>query len=192
MATDAMGIGPGPDPLPEQMFRAHLNGLPSGARVLEIGTRRWFADRPTHHAAWLPAGVEHVKCDFLDGDDVDVVADAHRLTEVFDRDSFDAILAVSVWEHLRLPWVAATETYRVAKGGAPTLIVTHHTFPQHGYPDDYTRWDAAGIKALMEWSGFGRVEAEHGYPCQIVPPAGIERWNPGAPAWLNVTALGWK
>jgi SAM-dependent methyltransferase len=185
---DAMRLG-GQSTDCEALFRQHLRELPAHAQVLELGTMRWEADRPTHHAEWLPRDVEHVRSDFLDGPDVDVVADAHELTETFGFAQFDAAIAVSVWEHLRLPWIAARQLRQVLKPGGMALVVTHHTFPRHGYPDDYTRWDVEGIKAMFEWANFDEVDGEHAFPCTITPPPEVTRWNTAAPAWLNVAVV---
>jgi SAM-dependent methyltransferase len=185
---DAMRIGGQATDI-EHGFRHHLRELPAGARVLELGTMRWQADRPTHHAEWLSVDVDHVKVDFLDGPDVDVVADAHNLVDVFGEAVFDAAIAVSVWEHLRLPWVATQQLRQVLRPGAQALVVTHMAFPEHGYPDDYTRWTRHGLAAMFAWAGFDEVRAEHAFPCVIHPPPEVTRWNRDAPAWLNVAIV---
>lgn len=183
-----MGIGGALSPL-EQAFRQHLATIPTGANILELGCFRWEVDRPTHHGDWMPEGANYIRSDISEGTDVDIAADAHRLTDAFPDTLFDAILAVSVWEHLEHPWIAAQQLYAVMKPGARALIVTHHTFPRHGYPSDYTRWDQAGLDAMFRWAGFPHVDTEHAYPCQIIPPPEVTRWSTTAPAWLNVVAL---
>src|SRR5439155_15820609 len=84
-------------------------------KVLELGTKRSIPDRGTSHKEEIlrfnPTAV-HVGADVEPGLDVDVVVDAHRLTENFPRATFDAFIAASVFEHLRWPWLAALELNR--------------------------------------------------------------------------------
>lgn len=162
--------------------------LRSPARVLELGTKRSQADRPTHHADWLPEGVEHVMSDFEDGLDVDVLADCHQLDDVFDAASFDAVLAASVWEHLERPWIAADQLAHVTRPGGFVWVATHQTFPVHGYPSDYFRFSDVALASLFRDELWTDVRAGYSGPCQIIPPPDVAatNWNPKAPCWLHV------
>lgn len=164
-------------------FREEVSKL-QAPRVLEIGTMRQH-DAPTHHAAWLPEGSTHIKSDIEMGLDVDVVADAHTLTPFADAE-FDAFIAVSTWEHLERPWVAAEQAARVLKPGGLLYVATHQTFPIHGYPYDYFRFSDMAMKVLFGPPLFSYVEAEYQYPAVITPPKQVTRWNTAAPAFLNV------
>jgi SAM-dependent methyltransferase len=182
---DAMNIGSGEDPQAEKLFKQLLLGTPE-PRVLELGTMRWDEGFATHHQAWAPHASQYVMSDVTDGLDVDVVADAHDLAP-FATSSFDAYIAVSVYEHLRQPWVAAQAAHRVLANGGLLLVFTHQTFPIHGYPSDYYRFTDVGLASLFEDVGFEVLDHGYQYPCQIIPTAEVTRWNPGAPAFLNVT-----
>jgi len=178
-----MDIGPITDQA--QRFRGLLDAV-DGGEVLELGTMRWEQDRPTHHAHWMPDGVEHVRVDMLEGPDVDVVADAHTLVDTFGTDRFAAVIADAVWEHLVRPWVAAEQLAAVCVLGAPIYVSTHQTFPIHGYPDDYFRFSDRALASLFDEQWWDGVESRHAYPCKIIPPAVVTRWNRSAPAYLNV------
>lgn len=156
-------------------------------RVLEMGTKRWLEDFQTHHAHWLPYGTDHIKTDIEAGTDVDLVMDAHALT--LGDGTIDALIAVAVWEHLARPWVAAKEVARVLTDGGIALIETHQTFPLHGYPHDYYRFSKEALSLIFEDAGMEVLAADYQYPCQIVPNSEVTRWNPGAPAFLNVAVL---
>lgn len=169
---------------PEKIFCKWLKARGS-CRVLELGTLQWEPGVPTHHSAWLPEGSEHIKSDIEAGPDVDVVSDAHDLRE-FENESFDAVIAVSVWEHLRYPWVAANAAARVLRPGGLLYVATHHAFPVHGYPSDYTRWTDEGLKALFDEPLWTDRVADYRYPAVITPPPEVTRWNTAAPAYLNV------
>jgi len=184
--SDAMALGVEAAGELEARFRGHVSALEAGARVLELGTRRWEPDRPTHHWDWLPRGAEHVKAHYQDGTDVDVVADAHRLTERFPVEHFDAIIAVSVWEHLRWPWLAAAEAWSVLKPGGEIFVCTHQTFPLHGYPHDYFRFSTEAMTESLFAPPMWTSEAAYQYRCSIQPPPSVTRWNPAADSFLNV------
>jgi len=174
---------------PTERIQRICRNLPEGARVLELGTKRSIPDRATHHGAWLPEGVVHVKSDFDDGADVDVLADCHRLEDVFEPAEFDVVLASSVWEHLERPWQAADQLAYVTKPGGAVWVATHQTFPLHGYPSDFFRFSDVALASLFTADLWTQVTAGYGNRCQIIPPATVEVWNPGAPCWLNVAVV---
>lgn len=182
-----MGIGSGSAPKAESAFRNELTALSSPA-VLELGTLRWVRDRQTHHQSWAPHAASYIKSDVEAGLDVDVVADAHDL-KPFKKNEFDAYIAISVYEHLRQPWVAANSALRVLKPGGLLLVVTHQTFPIHGYPSDYFRFSDVALASIFEDCGFEIIDAGYQYPCQIVPPYEVSVWNTAAPAFLNVAVF---
>lgn len=170
-------------PLEEQFRLGPMLG--DKIRVLELGTCRWGPD-PTHHERWAIRAAEYVKADITPGDDVDVVVDAHRLSDVFLPGWFDAIIAVSVLEHLERPWVAAQEMAFVLKPGGSLYVSTHQTFPVHGYPNDYFRFTDEGLKVLFGAPWFEVVGTSYAYEATILPHPAVTDWNAAAPAWLNV------
>lgn len=187
-ATDVMGIGAGADGIAGR-FVELLHGCWS-PRILELGTLRWEADRPTHHRDWAPHASEYVMSDVAAGTDVDVVADAHDLAPFADA-SFDVLIAVSVWEHLARPWVAAEQVARVLRPDGLAYVCTHQTFPVHGYPSDYFRFSDRALDGIFVDAGLTSVAVGYAYPAQIIPPPEVTRWNRAAPAWLNVAGI-WR
>jgi hypothetical protein len=163
--------------------------LGSAPRVLELGTRRSDPERSTVHRAELlaanPAST-HVGTDFEPGPDVDVVADAHRLTERFPPASFDAFIAASVFEHLRWPWLAALELNAVLRPAGFGYVQSHHTFPLHGYPQDYWRFSTEAWAALFcRETGWELVHVDYAFPCRIEPADAIPVWSSAHLAYLN-------
>jgi SAM-dependent methyltransferase len=159
-------------------------------RILELGTLRWGAE-PTHHKAWIPEG-RWTLADISDGPDVDVVADAHALTDTFREAAFDVYIACSTYEHLERPWIAARSAYDVLTPGGIVYVDTHQTFPIHGYPDDFFRFSDRALALIFEDAGFITLEVGYTYPCTITPPAEVTVWNPAAPSWLNVNIAAQK
>jgi SAM-dependent methyltransferase len=155
-------------------------------RVLEVGTLRWEAANPTHHAVWH-SSADWVMSDVGAGIDVDVVADAHDFAP-FNDDEFDAFVAVSVWEHLERPWEAGIALARILRPGGIAFIMTHQTFPVHGYPSDFFRYTEEGLVSALSTGGLVCEGVGYQYPAQIIPPPEVTRWNPSAPVFLNVAA----
>jgi SAM-dependent methyltransferase len=155
-------------------------------RILELGTLRSDPNFPTHHREWNPLA-NWVFSDIEEGVDVDIPADAHTLAPFADA-AFDAIVAVSVWEHLARPWLACHAAYRVLKPGGRMYVATHQSFPIHGYPDDYFRFSDHALALIFEDAGFIVDSTDYSYPAQIIPPPEVTRWNSAAPVYLNVDA----
>lgn len=181
-----MRIGTAVDDIAER-FRRHLAAIEAPS-VVEIGTRRWDPNLPTHHADWVPHAQPYLRCDVDDGDDVDLVTDAHDLAGLSDS-SWDAVVAVSIFEHLTRPWLAAHAIARVLRPGGAAYIATHQTFPIHGYPNDYWRFSVDALDVLFADAGMVAEIAGYQYPCRIQPGPEVTRWNPNAEAFLNVCGI---
>jgi SAM-dependent methyltransferase len=170
-------------------FIDYLQAIPR-ARVLELGTRRNVAGPTTIHRHWSAKDAEYICSDFIAGQDVDVVADIHTLAAVFQPNSFDAIIACSVFEHVQRPWIAARQIAEVLKPGGRVLIQTHFAHPLHGYPNDYWRFSTEALETLFADAGLKIIASGYDYPCQIV-----SRQVPGSArgeAYLNVSIIACK
>ena len=157
-------------------------------KVLELGTGRWNQEISTHHGSLIPKNGIHIKSDIFSGTDVDIVSDAHDLKEI-SSDEFDVVMAFSVWEHLRKPWIAAQAVHRILKPGGLLFVQTHFNFPVHGYPSDYSRWTDEGLKAIFDHPEWNDQRADMTFPCTIIPPSNVANWDNSAPTFLNVNIL---
>lgn len=161
-------------------------------RVLELGTRRWNPSRPGGHRAEILAAcpsASYLGCDLLAGDDVDLVADAHHLTDRVEPASLDALLVPYVLEHLERPWLAAAQFALALRPGGRVLVNTHQTFPLHGYPDDYFRFSDKAMRVLFGDDAWSVLECGYEFPCKVIPVTNrvqVRGWNFEAESWLNV------
>ena len=178
----------------EERFFALL-GLAPG-HVLEIGVRRSQPDRPTTWRDRINAlpGCTHVGVDCESGDDVDLVVDAHQLSQAFAAATFDALVCRFTLEHLRRPWVAAREMALVCKPGALGYVLTHQSFPLHGYPQDFFRFSQEAIGELFAPDmGWRVLESGYDRRCKIAPTENLSGelwpWNFEADGWLCVAAV---
>ena len=158
--------------------------------ILELGTRKW-GTASTHHKHLFPNAEHYIMADFIDGDDVHIVSDAHDLKEFPDR-TFDHVFSASTFEHIQYPWVAAKAIWRVLKPSGTVFVQTHQTFPVHGYPNDYTRWSDQGLRSLFEYAGFEVISADMFDKCVIQPRADYAVWDTNAPAYIGVAVLARK
>ena len=117
-----------------------------GLKILDIGGRdRSKVDRSKFY------GSDHeiTVLDIADGENVDVVGDAHLLSNYFSPNSFDVLVSTSVFEHLHSPWKVVIEMNRVLKLGGLALVQTHQTLGMHDMPWDFWRFSDQAWKAIF-------------------------------------------
>lgn len=175
-----------------EKFKELIKGI-ERPTVLEIGTRRVIPTSPTIHKDWVPHAAEYIGTDFASGLDVDVVADVSQLSTAFGEQRFDAIVSCSALEHIQYPWVAAVEICRTLKVGGLLFVMTHQTFPIHGYPYDYWRFTKEGLQTLFGAQvGFECIESCYNYRASILSRVPGRLRRAAAPSFLNSTILAKK
>jgi hypothetical protein len=162
-----------------------------GCSILELGAR----NSTVRH---LFSDCQHyVGVDIHSGPDVDVACDIHELSSAFSaRDQrFDAVVTISTFEHLVMPWKAVLEINKVMKPGGLLFITTHPTWPPHELPWDFWRFaDGAFHGLLNRATGFEIMRCTSGLPCTILP-LGTERSTVGIfgqPAFMGISVLARK
>lgn len=160
--------------------------------VLELGTKRSRPDRST----WLKAEfqrefprVEYFGLDIEAGQDVDLVGDVHRLQDVVGKRIFDCVIARSILEHVKKPWVVAEQIEKVTTKGSLVWVGVPWCFPTHGYPIDVWRISTEGLKVLFPNLHWEYLVLEYAHEAKIVPlenhwPHASE-WNFEAPSHLH-------
>ena len=166
--------------------------------VIEFGTSRWDASKPTHHKEIfvLNAGAaeleRYIMADITPGLDVDLVCDLHKPPEeLYGR--FDCFLAASVWEHLKKPWVCAERVWDLLRPGGIFLVTTHQTFPIHGYPHDYFRFTKEALHSCFDTRPWAELEGWSGHECSIIPLTNVMPvWNFEAKGHIQSVIYGRK
>ncbi len=132
-------------------------GNHEGLKILEIGSREVTgkSDARTRFSK-----AEYTGFDYYAGPNVDVVGDAHKLSEYFGDHKFDIIYSVAVFEHLAMPWVAAREISKLLKVGGIVFIETHFSYSSHERPWHFFQFSDMALKALFSPAmGFECIEA---------------------------------
>jgi SAM-dependent methyltransferase len=107
-------------------------------RVLNIGSKN------------VRLGKQCTNFDIVDGPEVDVVGDAHKLTEYFAPDSFDTVVLSAVLQYCAEPRRVIEQAWRVLRPNG--LLLIDAPFLQPYCPDgaDLWRFTADGLRKLCE------------------------------------------
>lgn len=125
-------------------------------RVLEIGSRAVCSDSLWKY--YLP-NCSYVGFDVMEGKNVDVVGDAHRLTDYFEHNSFDLVISFAVFEHLAMPWIVAEEISKILRVGGALAIETHFSFSEHELPWHFFQFNSNGLEVLFNQAlGFETID----------------------------------
>jgi hypothetical protein len=129
----------------------------TGLRVLEIGSRNVTGANLRNKFS----NAEYIGFDFYDGENVDIVGDAHKLSSYFyNQEKFDLIYSSAVFEHLYMPWLVAIEIQKLLKVGGHVFIETHFSFSSHERPWHFFQFSDMGLRALFNDAlGFDLVES---------------------------------
>lgn len=122
-----------------------------GIRILEIGSRAVTTNIDKSVAKRFKKA-SYVGIDVLEGPNVDVCGDVHRLTDYFSPNSFDLIYSSAVFEHLYAPWIVAEEISKVLKLGGFCFIETHFSFSSHERPWHFFQFSDMALKVLFNKS----------------------------------------
>jgi hypothetical protein len=129
-------------------YREYLEkaGNHKGFRILEIGSREVTgkSDARTHFS-----NAHYVGFDYYSGSNVDVVGDAHRLSQYFPGEQFDIIYSSAVFEHFSMPWLVATEIVKLLKPGGLVFVETHFSFSSHERPWHFFQFSDMALRALF-------------------------------------------
>ena len=89
-----------------------------------------------------------VNMDISKFENVDVVADGANLP--FGDNVFDTVVTETTLEHVKSPGLVLSEIKRCLKSNGYVFAVIPFVCPYHGFPFDYQRYSADGIKVLFK------------------------------------------
>ena len=119
-------------------------------KILEIG-----AGRPPSYARFFDSSNEVICTDFK-GREGHLELDATNFNSV---EEYDAILLMSVMEHIPEFWKVIPNCYRALKKGGCLFIISPMFYPIHSVPEDFWRMTEFGLRFLLK--DFAEVELEY-------------------------------
>lgn len=192
-------LAPGDDP-PESnewwvRVLARLQELPAGhgRSFVEVGGR---GEASALVRSLIGPGWDYRAIDIHPGPNVDLVGDAHHLSELLPANSVDVIYSSDVMEHFLAPWRFVLEANRVLKPGGLFLAMMPTTWSLHAEPWDFWRMSGHGWPAFLNsGTGFQLLESAVIDQSVIVPqlpaPGGRSRAQ-YAPAYEHTFAIARK
>lgn len=134
--------------------------------VLEVGSR--ISPGGVSKRIYVNNKIDFIGFDYLAGDNVDVVGDAHFLSKYFKGKKFDALFSDSVLEHLAMPWKAMIEMNKCLNIGGFMFHSTPSCWSLHDMPWDFWRFSDAGLRVLCSKAfGFEIIDFEYTCPVKI-------------------------
>lgn len=124
---------------------------PAMGRTLIVGSRL-YAGKPDRRKLYEDA----VGVDMQAGPGVDCVLDLEDPLP-YDLGLFDHVECISVIEHSRRPWLMAANIQRLLKPGSTLYVQAPFVWRTHGYPSDYWRYTAEGLRELFPNVEFTRL-----------------------------------
>lgn len=123
----------------DELFEEFLNRC-DGKKCLQIGVKDNIGKK--FGPDWISVD-KYDKRDFIDYN--------HDINNLkFKNDYFDAVVCLSILEHIPYPHKAINELYRVLKPGGEIWVQSPFLFPYHEAPKDYWRITPDGLRVWME------------------------------------------
>jgi ubiquinone/menaquinone biosynthesis C-methylase UbiE len=139
----------------------------SGGKFIEVGG---LGSRSEIVRAWLPVGWKYTAVDIHAGINVDIVGDAHHLSDLLPHESADIVFSADVMEHMLVPWKFVLEANRVLKEGGLFVAVLPSAWPLHAETWDYWRMSEHAWPALLNLgTGFEIIETGVQGRCAVIP-----------------------
>ena len=167
------GFGTGLEMGHVDRYRAEL-GATRRPSFLEVGAR---GPSSTAMRGTVEAHSNYIGVDAFAGPNVDVVGDAHRLSELIEPASIDIVYSHSVVEHLVSPRRFLYEANRVLRRGGLFVAFAPVSWALHAEPWDFWRISPHAWRAMFHAaSGFELVSLREIGDASIVPSltAGVE------------------
>ena len=126
-------------------------------RILDVGSQD-----TNGNPRYLFPSSGYVGIDIKKGVNVDRVMSVYELSAHFKENSFDTVLCLNVFEHLKNIWAALGEiNFVLASKGYFFVSVPTLGFPKHNYPKDYWRATEEAVRETI-MDGYDILSFEYG------------------------------
>jgi len=162
--TEAASQG---NPLFDKYRIAYRSAAPETPTFLEVGAR---GDASAAVRQLVAPQWRYIGLDYAPGSNVDIVGDAHRLTDFVPRESVDMVYSSEVMEHLLSPLRFVFEANRVLKQQGLFIARMPTTWPLHAEPWDFWRISMHGWTSILNRNtGFEILERSEVGRAAVVP-----------------------
>lgn len=149
-------------------FTSYVDEHAHSLDVLEIGSRVRRATRD--QLMFRGIAKSYVGVDIIEGQNVDVVGDAHKLADLVNGRQFDLVYSHYAFEHLAMPWAVVSQINQVLRKGGHAYLVSNHSIGLHDLPWDFWRYSQSCWTALFnEQTGFKILASALGDPVRLIP-----------------------
>ena len=151
--------------IPRPKFFTHENGIDwmlskfdkSGLTILEVGSKEVVGQSLLKKKI---RNAKYIGLDIQKGKNVDIIADAHEMSNLIENNSIDCVYSSSVFEHLYAPWLVAEEISKILKLEGYVCIETHFTYQAHERPFNFFNFSDLGLRVLFNKNlGFDCIDA---------------------------------
>lgn len=128
-------------------LKIELADIQSDSKILNVG-----AGGDVAHIIKQELGQKIVDLKSMDIDPAmnpDIIGDVCRIP--FPDQSIDFIIMMEVLEHVKEPFIAVSEIYRVLKPGGRVILSTPFIYPVHAEPHDYFRYTKNGLLYMFRF-----------------------------------------
>jgi len=120
----------------------------AGRKIIEIGACEVNGSLRPILESYGPAS--YIGVDISEGTGVDVVCDAEKLLERFEKERFDIVISTEVIEHTR-DWKRVISNIKNLCAPGGTILITTRSlgFHYHAYPYDFWRYETEDMKEIF-------------------------------------------
>ncbi|OGW29178.1 MAG: methyltransferase type 11 [Nitrospirae bacterium GWC2_42_7] len=134
-----------------------------GKSVIELGARNVNGSLRPFIVSRSPA--KYIGVDIEAGEGVDVICNAEKLLDKFERNSFNLVISTELLEHVREWKKVISNIKNLCCPGGILLITTRSIgFKYHGYPFDYWRYEVDDIRNIFSDFIIERIERDTSSP----------------------------
>ena len=118
-------------------------------RILEIGSKNENGS-VRHIIEKMCSPKEYIGIDIEKGKFVDLVLPAEQIIDHFGEESFDAVIATEMLEHIKDWRLVIDNMKKVLRIGGIIFITTRsYGFPYHAFPFDYWRYEESDMQKIF-------------------------------------------